>query len=276
MTDRDFKIEFETLVKEIVVPIFQGLGCKKNGNNFYREINGIGQAILGANKALQDKFMDILGCYKGTAKPSPAAPAGGVQSTFYKIFDKTISGIVAGVKFIFQVPSAILGYICKFKTNIVQYISSLFALKKLKKYRRMMENGQSLSLAQLRKYKASWGFLSSIKNGLSSVGNAVGGAIKSVGNGLNYVGGALWNVALNVIGPFFKEHFETIKAAMIAIRDSFFGEDSFVGKLVSCANKLSSSVWVAIKDFFGKLKERYLRYTGISGIGLPYVALLWN
>jgi len=36
MTDRDFKIEFEALLKEIVVPIFQGLGFKKNGNNFYR------------------------------------------------------------------------------------------------------------------------------------------------------------------------------------------------------------------------------------------------
>ncbi len=45
MTDRDFKIEFETLVKEVVAPIFQGLDFKKNGNNFYREINGIGQAF---------------------------------------------------------------------------------------------------------------------------------------------------------------------------------------------------------------------------------------
>ncbi len=39
MTDRDFKIEFETLVKEVVTPIFQGLEFKKNGNNFYREIH---------------------------------------------------------------------------------------------------------------------------------------------------------------------------------------------------------------------------------------------
>jgi len=45
MTDRDYKIEFETIVQEVIAPVFQGLGFKKNGNNFYREINGIGQAF---------------------------------------------------------------------------------------------------------------------------------------------------------------------------------------------------------------------------------------
>jgi hypothetical protein len=37
MTQRNLKIEFETIVKEVVAPIFQGLGFKKSGNNFYRE-----------------------------------------------------------------------------------------------------------------------------------------------------------------------------------------------------------------------------------------------
>ena len=45
MTDRDIKIEFEIIVKEIVAPIFQRFGFKKSGNNFYREASGIGQAF---------------------------------------------------------------------------------------------------------------------------------------------------------------------------------------------------------------------------------------
>ena len=45
MEDRDLSLEFKTLVKEVVFPIFQEYGFKKNGNNFYRDINGIGQAI---------------------------------------------------------------------------------------------------------------------------------------------------------------------------------------------------------------------------------------
>ncbi len=45
MTDRDYKIEFETIVKEVITPIFRKFGFRKSGNNFYREINSIGQVF---------------------------------------------------------------------------------------------------------------------------------------------------------------------------------------------------------------------------------------
>jgi hypothetical protein len=242
-----------------------------------RVFSGIGQAIMGANQALIDKFFKILGCFKGQNNNKPTTAAGG---TGYEIFDKTIDGIVKAINWVMAFPKAIMGYICKFKKNIVQYISKLFAMKRLRKYRRMMENGKSLSLSQLRRFRLNWSLLGGIK----SIGNAVGGGLKAIGSGLasganaigaglKYVGGAAWELAVKIIGPFLQKHWATIKSAMIAIRDSFFGEDSFVGKLVSCAQSLSKDVYDSIKAFFDKLKERYLRYKGIYGLGLPYITL---
>ena len=234
-----------------------------------RIFNGIGQAIMGANQALKDKFFTMLGCFKQTS----ATPKTGVAGTSYAMFDKTIDGIVVGLKWLLAVPRAIFSYICKFKKNVVQYISSLFAVKKLRKYRKMIENGQSLSLAQLKKYRSAWGFMSALK----SAGNFISSNIKKVasvaGSSLKFVGGALWNLAKNILYPFVKKHWATIKTAMIAIRDSFFGKNSFIGKLVACAETVSTTVLDEIKTFFNKLKERYQRYKGIYGLGLPYVAL---
>ena len=42
---RDFKIEFESIVKEIIAPIFKELGFRKNANNFYRDLDTIGQVF---------------------------------------------------------------------------------------------------------------------------------------------------------------------------------------------------------------------------------------
>ena len=235
-----------------------------------RIFNGIGQAIMGANKALQDKFFTMLGCFKPAESKKPASTVGQAS---YKLFDKTIDGIVIGLKWLLAVPKAIFGYICKFKKNVVQYISSMFAAKKLRKYRMMMERGQSLSLSQLKKYRASWGFLSSIKSGVNFISSSVKKVASVAGSALKYVGGKLWELAKNILYPFIKKHWATIKTAMIAIRDSFFGKDSFIGKLVACAEKVSGSVIDSIKAFFLKLKERYERYKGIYGLGLPYIAL---
>lgn len=236
-----------------------------------RIFSGIGQVIMGAGTALEKKFLTMLGCFK--QNQATAAPKTGVAGTSYALFDKTIDGLVVGLKWLLAVPRAIFGYICKFKKNVVQYISSLFAVKKLRKYRKMIENGQSLSLAQLKKYRSAWGFMSSLK----SAGNFISSSIKKVasvaGSGLKFVGGALWNLAKNILYPFLKKHWATIKTAMIAIRDSFFGKNSFIGKLVACAEASSDTVMDAIKGFFNKLKERYQRYKGIYGLGLPYVAL---
>ena len=45
MTQRDYKIEFDSIVKEIIAPIFKELGFRKNANNFYRDLNSIGQVF---------------------------------------------------------------------------------------------------------------------------------------------------------------------------------------------------------------------------------------
>lgn len=237
--------------------------------------HGVGQAILGGGKALQDKFFSMLGCFK--QDHSATKPTSTVGAATNQLFHKTIDGLVIGLKWLLAVPRAIFGYVCKFKKNVVQYISSLFAAKKLRKYRRMVEAGQSLSLSQLKKYRASWGFLSGITNGLKAAGNFVASNVskvaKVVGSSLKYVGGKLWELAKTVLMPFIKKHWDTIRTATIAIRDSFFGKNSFIGKLVACADKVSGDVIDSIKSFFNKLKERYQRYKGIYGLGLPYVAL---
>lgn len=46
MTQRDYKIEFDSIVKEIIAPIFKELGFRKNANNFYRDLNSIEQVSL--------------------------------------------------------------------------------------------------------------------------------------------------------------------------------------------------------------------------------------
>ncbi|MBR9920984.1 MAG: DUF4304 domain-containing protein [Bacteroidetes bacterium] len=45
MTDRDFKSEFDSIIKEVIAPIFKANGFKKNGNNFYRDLGEVGQAF---------------------------------------------------------------------------------------------------------------------------------------------------------------------------------------------------------------------------------------
>ncbi|MCG8389587.1 MAG: DUF4304 domain-containing protein [Cytophagales bacterium] len=45
MTQRDFKLEFDSIVKETIAPILKELGFRKNGNNFYRDLGSIGQAF---------------------------------------------------------------------------------------------------------------------------------------------------------------------------------------------------------------------------------------
>ncbi|MBR9778018.1 MAG: DUF4304 domain-containing protein [Cytophagales bacterium] len=45
MTDRDFKTEFDSIIKEVIAPIFKANGFKKNGNNFYRDLGEVGQAF---------------------------------------------------------------------------------------------------------------------------------------------------------------------------------------------------------------------------------------
>ena len=103
-----------------------------------RIISGIGQSILGANKALQDNFLKVLGCFKGK---TDAAKKGSAGEKSYHMIDQVIQGLVKGINFLFSFPKAIMGYICKFKRNIAVYISSMFSMRRLMKYRRMMENG---------------------------------------------------------------------------------------------------------------------------------------
>lgn len=126
----------------------------------------------------------------------------------------------------------------------------------------MVESGQTLSLSKLRRYKSAWSFLGIIKS-----------AGDTISNGFIYLGGKLWNMAFKVLIPFLKKYWPTIKNAMIAIRDSFFGKNSLIGKMVACSNTLSTKVIDAIKSFFGKIKERYNRFKGIYALGLPYVSL---
>jgi hypothetical protein len=45
MTSRDFKSEFDSIIKEVISPIFKANGFKKNGNNFYHDLGEIGQAF---------------------------------------------------------------------------------------------------------------------------------------------------------------------------------------------------------------------------------------
>ena len=45
MTQRHFKSELDSIVKEIVAPIFKELGFKKKGYNFYRGYGEVGQAF---------------------------------------------------------------------------------------------------------------------------------------------------------------------------------------------------------------------------------------
>lgn len=42
---RDYKIEFESIVKEVIAPIFKELGFRKNANNFYLDHGFIGQVF---------------------------------------------------------------------------------------------------------------------------------------------------------------------------------------------------------------------------------------
>lgn len=232
-------------------------------------LRGWMNVILKGKKSLENKILEVVGCYKPENKPAPAAaPSAPAQQSGYlaTIFEKILDGLARGIKFIFNLPSTIMGYVCKYKNTIVEYVSKLFALKKIRKYRMMVENGHRLTLRQLRKYRESWGFLSSITNAVKS-------AASFVASGVKKIGGGLLQLALKVVGPFFKKHFETIKTVMISLRDLFFGENSFVGRLIKCAGKLSKDLWNSIKSFFNKLKERYQRYTGIWGLGLPYVAM---
>ena len=225
-----------------------------------RIFRGIGNAIMGSNEALRNKFFTMLGCLKETtAAPSTTS---GARGAAYQFFDKTVDGIATAIKWLLSFPKAILGYICKWKKNIVQWISSKFAQKSLKKYRRMIEEGQTLNLSKLKKMRSAWSFI---------------GAIKKVGtfvlSPLKYVGGALWKFALSYLAPFLKKHWKTINTAMIAIRDSFFGKNSLIGKMVACSETINAKVVTAITNFFGKIKEKYQRFKGIYGLGLPYVAL---
>merc|ERR1711957_2339 len=231
-----------------------------------RVFTGIGQALLGANKALQDNFLKVLGCFK---KNSEAAKKSTAHAQSYEMVDQVIDGLVKGIKFIFSYPKAIMAYICKFKKNIAVWISKMFSMRRLRKYRRMMENGQSLSLSQLKAYKSAW----SIKGALKSAGSYLKKGTKFVIKGFKYVGGKAWTLASKVLLPFLKKHFATLKTFLIAIRDSFFSENSFLGKLVDCGKSIGAKVMDKIKNFWAKLKAKYAAYKGIYGLGAPYVAL---
>tara|TARA_R110002094_G_scaffold92013_1_gene94014 strand:- start:6712 stop:7488 length:777 start_codon:yes stop_codon:yes gene_type:complete len=45
MKQRDYKSEFNSIVKGVIAPIFKDFGFKKNGNNFYRDFGEFGQAF---------------------------------------------------------------------------------------------------------------------------------------------------------------------------------------------------------------------------------------
>lgn len=38
---RNFKVEFDNLIKEIIVPAFKAIGFKKKNNNFYKSTNDL-------------------------------------------------------------------------------------------------------------------------------------------------------------------------------------------------------------------------------------------
>jgi len=231
-----------------------------------RIISGVGNALLGANKSLQDNFLKVIGCFKGKAT---TAKKNSVDQKSYELTDSIINGLVRGVKFIFSFPKAIMGYLCKFKRNIAVYISQLFSMRRLRKYRRMMENGQSLSLSQLRAYKSAWSF----KGALKSAGSFLKKGASFAWKGVKYIGGKAWKLAAKIILPFIKKNFEKIKALLVVLRDSFFSKDSFLGKLVDCSKQLGKKFLDAVKGFWNKLKAKYAAYKGIYGLGAPYVAL---
>ena len=222
-----------------------------------RVFTGIGQALLGAGSALQNNFLKILGCFKGKAEAAKKSKSP-ANAQSYEMVDQVIDGLVKGIKFLFSFPKAIMEYICKFKKNIAVWISKLFSMRRLRKYRRMMENGQSLSLSQLKAYKSAWSF----KGAMKSAGSYLKKGTKFMIKGVKYVGGAAWTVASKVLLPFLKKHFATLKTFLIAIRDSFFSENSFLGKLVDCGKQIGAGVMDKIKNFWAKLKAKYAAYKG--------------
>ena len=45
MANRNLKSEFDSIITEVIAPVFKANGFKKNGNNFYRDLGEIGQAF---------------------------------------------------------------------------------------------------------------------------------------------------------------------------------------------------------------------------------------
>lgn len=45
MPTRDYKKEFESIIKEVIAPTFKDLGFRKSGNNFFRDLGAVGQVF---------------------------------------------------------------------------------------------------------------------------------------------------------------------------------------------------------------------------------------
>jgi hypothetical protein len=84
MTDRDYKMEFDNLIKEIIAPTFKERGFKKKVNNFYKATSDLTQ-IFNVQKSQWNSKDEIAftfnigffhsGIYKETYnKPIPEAP----------------------------------------------------------------------------------------------------------------------------------------------------------------------------------------------------------
>lgn len=236
---------------------------------------GIGQAIVGGNKALQDNFLKLFGCFKGKSATVKAAGKGSTMDTTYKYVNLVADKIVVGIKFIFSAPKAILNFLCQYRKKIVLYISYLFMGEQKAKYRRMLENGQALSLKQLRKYREA-GIFTSIKNFGSKGFNFMKKGFKKVYGGIKWVGGKTWNLIWKKIGPFLMKYWKYIKQAIVALKDLFLGPDSFLVKIVECGKEITAKAWDALKSFWEKLKQRWARFQQIYRLSTFYKVLYFG
>lgn len=240
-------------------------------------LKGLGAGVFGATSALQDNFLKMLGCFKKKSATLVNAPADGAMNTTYSAVDKGIGMLAEGIKKIFSVISAsTLGLICKARKTVIIYIAKFWNWIKLRKYRRMIESGKTLTLKQLRKYRLSWGFGGILNSAVSlykstkNLGKKIGSiAYKKISNFSNKA----FNWILNTLKPFIMKHWATIKSVITAIKGVFLGPDSFLVKLVECSKTVASNVWNAIKDFWKDLKEKYERYVKIYSLPPFYIAL---
>lgn len=249
---------------------------------------GLGEIISGGNEAFKDNFFKLLNCYNDEQKKLKLTKMeeegrNKIRKS-YKTIDWALDKIVNFVHFFFGLPRLLVKYMCKFRKNVILWIANRFSKERILKYRRMMEGGQSLSLNQLRRMQMHKGFFKSIKSLGSSIYNGVkyvGSKMMNVGKyftssawkGIKYIGGKSWAIASKYIVPFLENIISYLNSVSKAIKLSFFGKDSFMGRLIECSIYLTKTVKKRVMEYWDNLVERIKRYNEIKKLGLPYIIL---